>query len=404
MKAVVLCAGQSPKLEPFSKTRPKSMIVVAGTSILEIILKRIKETNITEVLLVVGHKKELIQETFHFGKALGLKIEYLIQNEEKGIGNAILMAQEALKKENNFLLVYGDALMNGNNLLPLLTHFTQSNLPNSATITHPASEGGYGNVYLGHDMQISKFVEKPEGGRMSNYILGGSFIFDQSIFTSLTENKEDMAAVLKKLIEQKALGASLWEDSWIDISRPWHILKANQMVMSTWTEATIPSSCKIDSGAKINGVVKFGENVTVQAGASIIGPCFIGDNCFIGNSSLIRENSSIGANSVIGFGTEVKNSVIFGDSKVGRLSFIGDSVLGQATHLGSGVMTINTTIDNESFTVKDTEGNSLDTGLSKIGAFIGDNSVIGAGNSLPPGCLLKEGTHAPDRFNLNSNL
>ena len=192
------------------------MIVVAGTSILEIILKRIKEANITEVLLVVGHKKELIQETFHFGKALGLKIEYLIQNEEKGIGNAILMAQEALKKENNFLLVYGDALMNGNNLLPLLTHFTQSNLPNSATITHPASEGGYGNVYLGHDMQISKFVEKPEGGRMSNYILGGSFVLDQSIFTSLTENKEDMAAVLKKLIEQKALGASLWEDSWID--------------------------------------------------------------------------------------------------------------------------------------------------------------------------------------------
>ncbi|MDX2472025.1 MAG: sugar phosphate nucleotidyltransferase [SAR324 cluster bacterium] len=404
MKAVVLCAGQSPKLEPFSETRPKSMIVVAGKSILEIILNRLSEANITEVLLVVGHKKEMIQESFHFGKALGLKIDYLIQKEEKGIGNALLLAQEALKKEKNFLVVYGDALMNGNNLLPLVDHFSQSDLPNIATITHPASEGGYGNVYLGHDMQISKFVEKPTGGRMSNYIFGGSFIFDQSVFASLQKNKEDMVAVLKSKIKEKALGASLWEDSWIDISRPWHILKANQMVMSTWTKSIIPVSCNIDSGAKISGAVKFGENVTVRAGASIVGPCFIGDNCFIGNSSLIRENSSIGANSVIGFGTEVKNSVIFGGSKVGRLSFIGDSVLGQDTHLGSGVMTVNTSIENHNFTLTDKKGDSLDTGLSKIGAFIGDNSVIGAGNCLPPGCMLKAGTHAPDCFNLPSNL
>lgn len=398
MKALVLAAAKATKLHPFSDTRPKTMINLSGQVILERQLRMIKEAGIHEVFLVVGHKREMIQETFHFGRHLGLKLEYLVQEDQSGIGSAVALGKEALGKEERFLLVYGDALMSGNNFKELIERMPLATKPNLATVTHPASDGSYGNVYLSGEMAINKLVEKPEAGRFSNYIFGGAFLLTAKVFDLLEANNNDMLAVYQELIAKSEMEATLWEDSWIDISRPWHILLANQMVMRSWKESVIPDSVDIEPNVTLRGPVRLGEGVHIGAGTTIVGPCYIGAGSYIGNSCLIRSHSSIGPGCTIGYGTEVKNAVLFGHSVVGRLSFIGDSVLGENVHLGSGTMTINHNIEGGSISFKPAEGEPVDTGLEKLGAFIGDGAVVGTGHHLAPGSWIGSGQILGDQF------
>jgi len=401
MKAIILAAAKSRKLTPFSDTRPKSMISISGQFILETILNYLQEAGVRETWIVVNHQKEIIQNHFKYGRSVGLKIEYVEQPEEKGIGHAVSLCREAVGEDSHFLLVYGDVLKAGNHFKHLLARFERAGNGALATIAHPLSDGNYGNVYLSHDMQISRFMEKPEGARLSNYILGGSFILGRDCFDFLSRNRFDMVAYYQHLIAENRLSASLWEDSWIDISRPWHILAANQMMMKPWTTTIIPDSVSIDPNVNIKGIVHLGENVHICSGTTIVGPCYIGSNVFIGNSSLIRKNSSIGSNCKIGYGCEIKNAVLFGNSTVGRLSFIGDSVLGENVNLGSGCMTVNHDSLGEAIQFKPPGEQSVNTNLPKLGAFIGDNAIIGSGHTIAPGAYIAAGTEISDRITIS---
>lgn len=403
MKAIILAAAKSSKLYPFVDTRPKSMISICGRYILEKILEQLKDAGINEIWIVVNHQKDLIRDYFMYGKALGVKIEYILQENLKGIGEAVSLCEPVIDMDQNFLLVYGDVLKANNNFIPLLERFSSNRPYTMATITHPLSDGDYGNVYLSHNMKVSKFVEKPESTRLSNYILGGSFVLDRSCFEFLKNNNYDMVAYYQHLISNNQFEASLWEDDWIDISRPWHILAANQMMMKPWKESIIPESVTIDPDVNIRGMVHFGENVHVSSGTTIVGPCYIGSNVYIGNSSLIRKNASIGSDCKVGYGTEIKNAVLFGKTSVGRLSFIGDSVLGEKVQLGSGTMTINYDTVGGEIHFRSPEEEPLNTNLPKLGAFIGDNSIIGSGHTIAPGTSIASNTNIADRITISGS-
>lgn len=400
MKAIVLAASKSSKLSPFSDTRPKSMINICGQPILETILKQIKESGIEEAWIVVGHKRDLIQDYFKYGKELGLKINYIPQDEPKGIGHAVSLAEDAVGIDEHFVLIYGDALMSGNPFKALLARFSKSNAKSMATISHPLSDGSYGNIYLSHDMKISKLVEKPESTRLSNYIFGGSFILEKECFKYLKSNNLDMVSYYQELIKKTALEASLWEDSWIDISRPWHILSANKMMMAHWKTSSIPDSVVIEPNVNIKGVVKFGDHVHISSGTTIVGPCYIGSDVYVGNNALIRSYSSVGPNCKIGYGTEIKKAVLFGNTNVGRLSFIGDSVLGENVQLGSNTVTVNFNTLGEAIFFHPKGEESFDTKLPKLGAFIGDDSIIGTGHRIAPGTAITAKTNIPDHLSI----
>jgi len=398
MKAIVLAAAKSIKLSPFSDTRPKSMMFFSGRYILESILIQLSEAGVTEVWIVVNHKKEMIQKFFQYGKSLGLKLNYIFQPEELGIGQALSLCEDAIGDDKNFLLVYGDALMSGNPFIPLIERLELTEAKSLATITHPSSEGYYGNIYLSHNMEITKLLEKPSGSRISNYIFGGSFVLSHDCFKFLKDNDNDIVSLYQNLIKNKELEASLWEDNWIDISRPWYILAANQLMTEPWDCSIIPQTVEMDSNVQISGVVHIAKNAKIGSGTKIVGPCYIGENVFIGNNTLIRENTSIGPNSIIGYGTEIKNSVLFGNDIIGRLSYIGDSVIGENVNLGSGIVTVNYNPKNIGISCHLNESEPINTDLNKLGVFIGDNSIIGSGHKIAPGTMI------PPNFTIADNV
>jgi len=396
MKAVILAANRSNRLSPFIETRCKPMIRIAGQYILENTICFLKEAGINDIVLVVNHQQDLVRRYFGSGKILGVNLEYVVQDELQGIGQALGLCQSSLENKP-FLLVYGDVMTDYNPFLSILQTYSEMDRE-VALIALPESSKEFGNVYLDHEMKISRLVEKPKANQ-ANYVFAGMFVLFPKIFSLLEEHQNDISQCYGQMIETSGLQACLWEKGWIDMIHPWHILEANRMLMSSWETAEIDSTARLLGQVHLEGSVRIGPNVTVESGTILKGPCYIGSNSYVGNNSLIRNYSAVGPDSIVGYGSELKNCVLFGNNDVGRLSFVGDSVLGENVKSGSGLTTVNHTVDYSRITCK-SNSDSIETGLTKLGAFIGDNVSIGARHTLGPGTIVESGKIVTDNITL----
>ena len=376
MKAVILTANKNENFFPFSETRTKSMISCSGNFLLARLIKQLKALSITQIYIVVNYQKNLIQDYFEYGQKFGIELHYIIQ-KKSGIGNALLSAEKYTAGEK-FLLVYGDILTTNKHVMSFKPFLKEISPYSIASVVHPFSKGSFGNVYLNHNMQIIKIVEKSfKDNQLSNYILSGMYLLQKETFEILKQEKENIGYLFQRLIKEGKLYATLAEEDWIDISYPWHIMDANRIVMESWDHSIIPASTKIKKNVNISGIVRFGENCVINSGSNIQGPCYIGDNTFIGNNCLIRDHTSIADNCLIGFGTEIKSSIFFSNVLMGRLSFIGDSVIGENVQIGNYCTTINYNHEGKNIFVKNSKGKKIDTGSKKIGVFVGDDVRIG---------------------------
>ena len=396
MKAVILAANRSTRLSPFIETRCKPMIRIAGQYILENTICYLKEAGIHDIVLVVNHQQEMIRQYFGSGQTLGVNLEYVVQDELKGIGHALSLCRSSLEKKP-FLLVYGDVMTDNNPFLSILQTYSETDRE-VALIALPESSKEFGNVYLDHEMKISRLVEKPQANQ-ANYVFAGMFVLFPKIFELLAENQHDISRCYEQMIASSGLQASLWEKGWIDMIHPWHILDANRMLMSSWKTAEIDSTVKLLGHVHLEGAVRIGPNVTIESGTVLKGPCYIGANSYVGNNSLIRNYSAIGPDSIVGYGSELKNCVLFGNNDVGRLSFVGDSVLGENVTSGSGLTTVNHTVDYSRISCS-SNSDTVETGLTKLGAFIGDSVSIGARHTLGPGSIVESGKIIADCITL----
>ena len=389
MKAVILAAGKGSKLNPFSNTRPIPMISVAGKALLDNSLFQLKKAGINDVYIIVGHHKEIIQDFVAEKSDSGMNIHCLEQKNNGGIGDAVLTVKEKISPGEYFLLIYGDTLTDENIYSKTQQSFHSFKCP-VASICLPPSNESFGNVFLNAQMKINKIVEKPKGNNFGNYVLSGVFVLPESFFGLLEKSKRSMEKALKALAKEGELMASMWENEWLDIVYPWEILKANRIILDSWNESSIAKSAIMESNVTMQGVVNIEEGVVIKAGAVLEGPCSIGKGSYVGNNSLIRSYTSLGNNCSIGYGVELKNCVVLDNSGIGRLSFVGDSVIGENVDIGAGCMTVNRNLGWEKVQIKNGK-TILPSGLKKLGAFIGDNVIVGAGNTIQPGTVISPG-------------
>lgn len=102
--AVILAAGKGTRMgDTEGSPIPKVMFPMAGKPIIYHSVKLIKDAGINKVVLVVGYKKELIEEY------LSNQVEYVTQEEQLGTGHAVSTAKELLQGKTDAVIVfYGD--------------------------------------------------------------------------------------------------------------------------------------------------------------------------------------------------------------------------------------------------------------------------------------------------------
>ena len=129
------------------------------------------------------------------------------------------------------------------------------------------------------------------------------------------------------------------------------------------------------------------ETATVAPTACLGAPCIIGPGTEVRHCAFVRGSALVGANCVVGNSVELKNVILFDNVQVPHYNYVGDSILGYRSHMGAGSLTSNVKSDKTLVVVKDGK-ESIETGLKKFGAMLGDFVEVGCNSVLNPGTVI----------------
>lgn len=138
---------------------------------------------------------------------------------------------------------------------------------------------------------------------------------------------------------------------------------------------------------------KKGDNVWIAKSAVVYpsvcinGPAIIDEEAEIRHCAFIRGSAIVGRGAVVGNSTELKNVILFNKVQVPHYNYVGDSILGYKAHMGAGSITSNVKSDKTLVVVRAGE-ESIETGLKKFGAMLGDNVEVGCNSVLNPGTVI----------------
>ncbi len=177
-KAVILAAGRGTRMGGLTEDLPKPMMTVKGTPILESIVKGLVANGISEVLVIVGYRKEVIIDYFGEGADFGCLISYVEQVVQDGTGKVVELAK-GFSGDDPFILSYGDILVPAESYAPLID-FTDVDGKLTVKIDEDVRKGGA--VFI-EDGFVTDLIEKPEEGQpTSPYYNAGIYVFSPSIF------------------------------------------------------------------------------------------------------------------------------------------------------------------------------------------------------------------------------
>lgn len=163
---------------------------------------------------------------------------------------------------------------------------------------------------------------------------------------------------------------------------PWEILpKISTFIMELGEK--LPK----DKYDKVGDNVWIAKSAKVMPSAYINGPAIIGEDTEVRHCAFIRGNALIGNGCVVGNSTELKNVILFNSVQVPHYNYVGDSILGYKSHMGAGSITSNVKSDKTLVVIKNEE-ERCETGIKKVGAFLGDFVEVGCGSVLNPGTVI----------------
>ena len=423
LAVAVLAAGKGTRMK---SSLPKVLQPLAGTTLLERVIKCTNSLEPNRLLLIVGHQAERVQQQLqaHPGKP-----EFVIQQPQNGTGHAIQQLLEPLSDfKGDLLVLNGDVpLLRPETLEKLLQLHRDSGSSVSLLAAHLENPKGYGRVFSNENGRVDQIIEDrdcDESQRLNTLINAGIYCFKwtelQKVLPKLKSDNDQGELYLTDTV--KLLGnathlevndiseitgindrCQLAEcESYLQKRLREHWLKEGVSFIDPTSctiseetrfgkdvvvepqchfrgECSIGNFSKIGPGSVITNS-SIGENVSVLM--SVINGATIGDNCSVGPFAHLRPEAIIAAEVRIGNFVEIKKSKIATGCKINHLSYIGDAILGSNVNIGAGTITAN--YDGKSKHI------SLIGNQCKIGANtvlvapieIGNNVVVGAGSTI----------------------
>jgi NDP-sugar pyrophosphorylase family protein len=176
MKTVLLAGGRGVRLRPLTYTIPKPLLPIGERPILEEIIDRLKKFGLTDIVMAVGYRAELIETYFGDGEQFDVQIEYSRETEPLGTAGPLGMVRSQLcadEPESGSVLVMNGDLLTELDLRALIdAHEDAGNDLTMVTreyqLRHP-----YGVLQLEGD-RITGIVEKPT---VTDTVNAGIYVF-----------------------------------------------------------------------------------------------------------------------------------------------------------------------------------------------------------------------------------
>ena len=130
MKAIIPAAGLGTRFLPLTRAVPKEMLPIGSKPALQVIIDEALEAGCDEVLVVISRAKELVRKYFSEDPQYANRIRWVYQEEQHGLGHAVLQAAEDFRRETedgHVLILLGDAVISGCSAAKEMVALSQAN-------------------------------------------------------------------------------------------------------------------------------------------------------------------------------------------------------------------------------------------------------------------------------------
>ncbi|HKU66840.1 MAG TPA: sugar phosphate nucleotidyltransferase [Candidatus Baltobacteraceae bacterium] len=336
MKAVVMAGGEGSRLRPLTSRRPKPLAPVANEPVMKHIVNLLRKHGITEIVATLHYLADEIESTFGDGTALGVSMNYFVEDTPLGTAGAVKMAQGRLR-DDTFIVISGDA-MTDLDVTALLAHHKASGNDATIALQRVPNPLEFGVVITDEDGRIVRFLEKPSWGEVfSDTINTGIYVLEPSIFDYMEPGQTyDFSKDLfpRMLHEGKRIGGYVFDEYWTDIGNLQQYQQANYDAIRGGVHEG--KGCRIDPTARLIPPVELGDGVQIGPGALIEGPSAIGSGTIVAGGARIErcviwEDVYVGSEAEL-TGCTIANHTILKD----RVCVAEGTVIGERCVLGSG--------------------------------------------------------------------
>src|ERR1700730_12120934 len=242
MKAMILAAGLGTRLLPLTTDRPKALVEIAGRTLLEITLSRLRTFGVREVIINVHHFASMILEYLKTNADFGMRIEISREEALLDTGGGLKRAayfflEDPNRSEEPFILHNVDVISTID-----LRRMVQFHAENQALATLAVQERE-ASRYLLFDEQLqlcgrrsgsdhnSEFVRSSQ--RVQPLAFSGIHVISPRLFALMIE--QGVFSIITSYLhlaaqEEKILAFRADEYYWRDLGRPDSLMQALQDV------------------------------------------------------------------------------------------------------------------------------------------------------------------------------
>ena len=176
MQCVILAGGLATRLRPITDNIPKAMVLVKNRPFLEYQIELLKNNGLTDIVLCIGHKGDIIQKQFGDGSKFNITISYSCEDTLLGTGGAVRKAINMLK--DSFFVLYGDAYLDID-YRKIIKYFNQIDFPALLVVYKNGGKFDTSNVIF-TDGEL-KLYDKQNATKQMQYIDYGLSILSKRI-------------------------------------------------------------------------------------------------------------------------------------------------------------------------------------------------------------------------------
>ena len=254
-KAVILCGGLGTRLREETEYRPKPLVPIGDRPILWHIMKTYAAFGVTDFILALGYKGEMIKDFFLNYEALvsdftldlssksitplngahgeaNWRVTLVDTGQATQTGGRLKRLQPLLDDQERFLLTYGDGVSDVD--LDALVQFHQdSGCAVALTGVRPMAR--FGELMTSGD-RVVRFAEKPASG--DAWINGGYFVMTPRVFDYL---EGDATVLEKEPMERLARDGQLMAYRHTGFWHPMDTVRDRHYLENLWNSGTAPS-------------------------------------------------------------------------------------------------------------------------------------------------------------------
>jgi mannose-1-phosphate guanylyltransferase len=326
--AVILVGGMGTRLRPLTLSMPKPMLPTAGVPFLAHLISRIREAGVTHIVLGTSYRAEVFESGFGDGSALGVELEYVVENEPLGTGGGIRNVAHRLRGDT--VLVFNGDVLSGVDLRALVATHHDHAADLTLYLTKVPDPRQFGCVPTDASGRVTAFLEK-DPNPPTDQINAGTYVFRRELVDAIPSGRA-VSVERETFPGLLAGGAKVcgYVDTsyWRDLGRPADFVAGSaDLVRGLAPSAALPGpvgeslvlpGASVDPTARLTGGTTVGGRCTVGAGAVVDGSVLL-DGAAVGPGAVVRR-------SVLGF-----------DAVVGADAVLDDAVVGDRAQVGSRV-------------------------------------------------------------------